>query len=103
MGAHQILLGRVETALCPYDLSFPTLSYCGCPLTRCGPKLHEALGICEHPIELKEPPQQMISTAAGTRSRWFPLPHKRISVGAEALTILLWAASLVSRRGAVDR
>jgi len=45
----------------------------------------------------------MSSTAAGTRSRWFPLSHKRISVGAEALTIQLWAASLVGRRGAVDR
>jgi hypothetical protein len=28
---------------------------------------------------------------------------KRISMGAEALTILLWAACLLSRRGAADR
>jgi hypothetical protein len=30
MRAYQILLARVETALRPYDLSFPTSSYCGC-------------------------------------------------------------------------
>jgi hypothetical protein len=40
----------------------------------------------------------MSSTATWTRSRWFPLPHERISAGAEALTILLLAACLVSRR-----
>jgi hypothetical protein len=34
---------------------------------------------------------------------WVPLPHTPISVGVEALTILLWAASLVSRRDAADR
>jgi hypothetical protein len=28
------------------------------PPTRCGPKLRDALGICEHPLALKEPPQQ---------------------------------------------
>jgi hypothetical protein len=30
MRAHQILLARFETALRPYDLSFPTSSNCGC-------------------------------------------------------------------------
>jgi hypothetical protein len=34
---------------------------------------------------------------------WVRLPPKRISVGAEALTILLCAACLLSRRGAADR
>ena len=92
MRAHQILLARIETALRPYDLGFPTSSCCGCwrsalneqdsrcrdvrariadigelrpgagkaaaPPTRCGPKLRDALGICEHPLALKEPPQQ---------------------------------------------
>jgi hypothetical protein len=45
----------------------------------------------------------MSSTATGTRSGWVLLPHKPIRVGAEALTILLWAACLVSRRGVADR
>jgi hypothetical protein len=34
---------------------------------------------------------------------WVPSPHAATSVGAEVLTILLWAACLVSRRGAADR
>ena len=34
---------------------------------------------------------------------WVRLPHAPISVGAAALTLLLWAACLVSRPGAADR
>jgi hypothetical protein len=34
---------------------------------------------------------------------WVPAPHAAISVGAEVLTIPLWAAYLLSRRGAADR
>jgi hypothetical protein len=28
------------------------------PANTCGPKLRDALGVCEHPLALKEPPQQ---------------------------------------------
>jgi hypothetical protein len=33
---------------------------------------------------------------------WVPSPNAAISVGAEVLTILLWAAYLLSRRGAAE-
>jgi len=35
------------------------------PPTRCGPKLRDALGICEHPLALKEPPQQWVRRRPG--------------------------------------
>jgi|SRR5271166_2028902 len=73
------------------------------PANTLGPNTARRAGHLLAPPSIERDDAAMSSTATGTRSRWFPLPHKPISVGAEALTILLWAACLVSRRGAVDR
>jgi hypothetical protein len=73
------------------------------PANTLRPKTARRAGHLRAPSGIERAATAMSSTATGTRSRWFPLPHKRISVGAEALMILLWAACLVSRRGAVDR
>ena len=73
------------------------------PPNTLGPNTARRAGHLLAPPGIERDDAAMSSTATGTRSRWFPLPHKPISVGAEALTILLWAACLVSRRGAVDR
>ena len=73
------------------------------PANTLGPNTARRAGHLLAPPGIERDDAAMSSTATGTRSRWCPLPHKPISVGAEALTILLWAACLVSRRGAVDR
>jgi hypothetical protein len=73
------------------------------PPNTLGPNTARRAGHLLAPPGIERDDAAMSSTATGTRSRWFPLPHKPISVGAEALTTLLWAACLVSRRGAVDR
>jgi hypothetical protein len=55
------------------------------PANTLGPNTARRAGHLLAPPGIERDDAAMSSTATGTRSRWCPLPHKPISVGAEAL------------------
>jgi hypothetical protein len=69
----------------------PALGQGGCPLTRCGPKLRDALGICErHPLALKEPTRPSASSGHIVRRRVnFPSKSCVVLVGGFEMNPLL--------------